>query len=214
MLEMASMGARVLHIRSVEFAKKYNVPVHVRSSLVDEPGTMVVKEEKPMEQVLVSGVAYSTTDARITLAGLPDVPGVAARIFTEIAKAGVIVDMIIQGSSVEGDKADLSFTVPRPDHKAAIRILEGMKAEWEDLEIHSDENVAKVSIIGVGMRHHAGVASKMFQSLAAQGINIHMISTSEIKISCVIDDRHTAKAVQVLHDAFELDKPLHHEIPE
>lgn len=214
MLEMASMGAKVLHMRSVEFAKKYNVPVHVRSSFVDEPGTMVVKEDKSMEKVMVSGVAYSKSDARISLAGLPDVPGVAARIFTGIAGEGIVVDMIIQGSSGDTDLANLSFTVTRPDCQAAIRVLEGMKEEWKDLVITSDENIAKVSIIGVGMRHHAGVASKMFQVLANENINIHMISTSEIKISCVIDDRHTAKAVQVLHDAFELDQPLQHEIPE
>lgn len=214
MLEMASMGAKVLHIRSVEFAKKYNVPVHVRSSFVDEPGTLVVKEEKSMEKVMVSGVAYSKSDARITLAGLPDVPGVAARIFTEVAKEGIVVDMIIQGSSGDTDLANLSFTVPRPDCQLAIQILERMRPEWKDLEITSDENIAKISIIGVGMRHHAGVASLMFQTLANENINIHMISTSEIKISCVIDDRQTAKAVQVLHEAFELEKPLHHEIPE
>ena len=214
MLEMASMGAKVLHIRSVEFAKKYNVPVHVRSSFVDEPGTMVVKEDKSMEQVMVSGVAYSKGDARITLAGLPDVPGVAARIFTEIANEGIVVDMIIQGSTVDAKLANLSFTVPRLDRQAAIRVLEGMKKEWKDLQIFSDENIAKISVIGVGMRHHAGVAAKMFQSLGSENINIHMISTSEIKVSCVIEDRHTAKAVQVLHDAFGLDQPLHHEIPE
>jgi aspartate kinase len=214
MLEMASMGAKVLHIRSVEFAKKYNVPIHVRSSFVDEPGTMVVKEEKSMEQVMVSGVAYSKSDARITLAGIPDVPGVAARIFTAIANEDVVVDMIIQGSTGDTDLANLSFTVPRPDRQKAIRILEGMKTDWQTLEISSDENIAKVSIIGVGMRHHAGVASRMFQALAKENINILMISTSEIKVSCVIDDRHTAKAVQVLHDEFELDKPLQHEIPE
>jgi aspartate kinase len=213
MLEMASMGAKVLHIRSVEFAKKYHVPIHVRSSFVDEPGTMVVKEEKSMERVMVSGVAYSKSDARITLAGLPDVPGVAARIFTEISREGIVVDMIIQGSSGDTDLANLSFTVPRPDTQAAIGILEEIKAEWKDLEISSDDNVAKVSIIGVGMRHHAGVAAKMFQALANENINIHMISTSEIKVSCVIEDRYTAKAVQILHDAFELDKPLQHEIP-
>jgi aspartate kinase len=214
MLEMTSMGAKVLHIRSVEFAKKYNVPIHVRSSFVDEPGTMVVKEEKSMEQVMVSGVAYSKSDARITLAGIPDVPGVAARIFTAIANEDVVVDMIIQGSTGDTDLANLSFTVPRPDRQKAIRILEGMKTDWQTLEISSDENIAKVSIIGVGMRHHAGVASRMFQALAKENINILMISTSEIKVSCVIDDRHTAKAVQVLHDEFELDKPLQHEIPE
>lgn len=214
MLEMASMGAKVLHIRSVEFAKKYNVPVHVRSSFVDEAGTMVVKEDKSMEQVVVSGVAYSKGDARITLAGLPDVPGVAARIFTEIASDGIVVDMIIQGSTGDTKLANLSFTVPRPDRQAAIRVLEGMKKEWKDLQISSDENIAKISVIGVGMRHHAGVAAKMFQVLGNENINIHMISTSEIKVSCVIEDRHTAKAVQVLHDAFELDKPLQHEIPE
>jgi len=213
MLEMASLGAKVLHIRSVEFAKKYNVPIHVRSSFEDEPGTMVVKEEKSMERVMVSGVAYSKGDARITLAGLPDVPGVAARIFTEISQEGIVVDMIIQGSSGDTDLANLSFTVPRPDRQAAIRILEGIRSEWQDLEITSDENVAKVSVIGVGMRHHAGVAAKMFRALANENINIHMISTSEIKVSCVIDDRYTAKAVRVLHDAFELDKPLQHEIP-
>lgn len=214
MLEMASMGAKVLHIRSVEFAKKYNVPVHVRSSFDDEPGTMVVKEDKSMEQVLVSGVAYSKGDARITLAGLPDVPGVAARIFTEIASEGIVVDMIIQGSTADTDLANLSFTVPRPDRQAAIRVLERMKEEWKDLAISSDENIAKISVIGVGMRHHAGVAAKMFQTLGQENINIHMISTSEIKVSCVIDDSHTAKAVKVLHDAFELDQPLQHEIPE
>jgi aspartate kinase len=214
MLEMTSMGAKVLHIRSVEFAKKYNVPIHVRSSFVDEPGTMVVKEEKSMEQVMVSGVAYSKSDARITLAGIPDVPGVAARIFTAIANEDVVVDMIIQGSTGDTDLANLSFTVPRPDRQKAIRILEGMKTDWQTLEISSDENIAKVSIIGVGMRHHAGVASRMFQALAKENINILMISTSEIKVSCVIEDRHTAKAVQVLHDEFELDKPLQHEIPE
>jgi aspartate kinase len=214
MLEMASMGAKVLHIRSVEFAKKYNVPVHVRSSFENEPGTMVVKEEKSMEQVVVSGVAYSKSDARITLDRLPDVPGVAARIFTEIANKGIVVDMIIQGSSGDTGLANLSFTVPRPDCEAAIDILEGMREEWKDLEISSDENIGKISVIGVGMRHHAGVAAMMFQSLANEKINIHMISTSEIKVSCVIDDRHTAKAVQVLHDVFELDKPLQHEIPE
>lgn len=214
MLEMASMGAKVLHIRSVEFAKKYNVPIHVRSSFVDEPGTMVVKEEKSMEEVMVSGVAYSKSDARITLAGIPDVPGVAARIFTAIANEDVVVDMIIQGSTGDTDLANLSFTVPRPDRQKAIRILEGMKTDWQTLEISSDENIAKVSIIGVGMRHHAGVASRMFQALAKENINILMISTSEIKVSCVIEDRHTAKAVQVLHEEFELDKPLQHEIPE
>jgi aspartate kinase len=214
MLEMTSMGAKVLHIRSVEFAKKYNVPIHVRSSFVDEPGTMVVKEEKSMEEVMVSGVAYSKSDARITLAGIPDVPGVAARIFTAIANEDVVVDMIIQGSTGDTDLANLSFTVPRPDRQKAIRILEGMKTDWQTLEISSDENIAKVSIIGVGMRHHAGVASRMFQALAKENINILMISTSEIKVSCVIEDRHTAKAVQVLHDEFELDKPLQHEIPE
>jgi len=213
MLEMASTGAKILHIRSVEFAMKYNVPIHVRSSFVDEQGTMVVKEDKSMEKVLVSGVTYSDSDARITLAGLPDVPGVAARIFSEIAREGIVVDMIIQGGTGETDNASLSFTVPRPDRNAAIKILQAMKADWPHLEISSDENIAKVSVIGVGMRHHAGVAAKMFQALAAEHINIHMISTSEIKVSCVIDDRYTAKAVRVLHDAFALDKPLQHEIP-
>ena len=212
MLEMASLGAKVLHIRSVEFAKKYDVPVHVRSSFVDEPGTMVVKEDKAMEEVLVSGVAYSKSDARITLAGLPDVPGVAARIFTTIAEAGIVVDMIIQGSGYTTGKANLSFTVPRPDRQAAIRILEGLQQELPGMEISSDDNIAKLSIIGVGMRHHAGVAATMFQSLAKAGINIQMISTSEIKISCVIEDRSTAKAVQVLHDAFKLEEPFVHEI--
>lgn len=167
-----------------------------------------------MEQVLVSGVAYSKGDARITLDRLPDVPGVAARIFTEISKEGIVVDMIIQGSSGDTGLANLSFTVPRPDRQAAIGVLEAMKAEWKDLEISSEENIAKISVIGVGMRHHAGVAATMFQTLANEKINIHMISTSEIKVSCVIDDHHTAKAVQVLHDAFELDQPLQHEIPE
>jgi aspartate kinase len=206
MLEMASLGAKVLHIRSVEFAKKYNIPLHVRSSFTEEEGTMVVREDKAMEEVVVSGVTYSTKDARITITRLPDVPGVAALAFGVLADAGIVVDMIIQGSSAGQEETDISFTVPEEDFEKTLEVLDGKLGDLGGAEVIGAKDIAKVSIVGVGMRTHAGVAARMFRALADHGINIIMISTSEIKVSCVIDQKYKELAVRVLHDAFELDK--------
>jgi len=205
MLEMASLGAKVLQIRSVEFAKKFNVPVHVRSSFNEEEGTMVVKEGKDMEKVLVSGIAYDKNQARITLTKVPDHPGIAAKIFTPMAKARIEVDMIIQNTRA-GGLTDLTFTVATPDYKKALDIQQKLAGEIGAEGVYSDESIAKVSIIGVGMRSHAGVAAKMFSVLSNENINITMISTSEIKVSCIIEEKYTELAIRVLHDAFELDK--------
>jgi aspartate kinase len=205
MLEMASLGAKVLQIRSVEFAKKYNVPVHVRSSFNEEEGTMVVREEKDMEKVVVSGIAYDKNQARITLTKIPDQPGIAAKIFTPMAKVGIDVDMIIQNTRA-GGLTDLTFTVSTSDYNKAMEIQKHLAGEIGTQEVYGDENIAKVSIIGVGMRSHAGVAATMFSALARENINIMMISTSEIKVSCVIQEKYTELAVRVLHETFELDK--------
>ncbi len=203
MLEMASLGAKVLHTRSVEFAKKYSVPLVVKSSFTDAPGTIVTGEDKDMEQVVVSGIAYNVNEAKVTIRGVPDKPGIASRIFGTIAEAGIIVDMIIQNVGAD-NSADITFTVPRADLKKATDILEGLRGELGAAEVIADENIAKVSIVGVGMRSHAGVASKMFQALAKEGINILMISTSEIKVSCAIERKYTELAVRVLHEQFDL----------
>jgi aspartate kinase len=200
MLEMASLGAKVLQIRSVEFAKRYNVPVHVRSSFSDEPGTWVVQEDPSMEEVLVSGVTMDLNEAKITLLRVPDRPGLAAKIFTPIADAHIVVDMIIQNASEEGF-TDLTFTVPRADHQKALAMVKGVAGEIGARGVTSDTSVAKVSVVGVGMRSHAGVAARMFQVLAKEGINIQMISTSEIKVSVVIDAKYAELAVRVLHQA-------------
>ena len=205
MLELASMGAKVLEIRSVEFAKIYKVPVHVRSSFSDEPGTMVVEEDETMEKVLVSGVTYNRNEARISLYGVPDRPGVAAQIFGPIAEAGIVVDMIIQTGRPDG-RADMTFTVPKTDFKKTLKLVEGLSQKLGLEKIEGSEEIAKVSIVGAGMRAHPGVAAKMFEVLAQHGINIHMISTSEIKISCVIDEKYTELAVRALHEAFGLDR--------
>ncbi len=206
MLEMASIGAKVLQIRSVEFAMKYRVPVHVRSSFSDEEGTMVVAEENGMERVVVSAVTMSKTDARITLKNVPDRPGIAARIFTPVAEAGICVDMIIQNTRASG-ATDLTFTVPRADYRTALEIEQRIAREIGAEEVLGDEHIAKVSITGVGMRSHPGVAARMFATLAREGINILMISTSEIRISCVIEQKYAELAVQSLHSAFGLDAP-------
>ena len=207
MLEMASLGAKVLQIRSVEFAKKYDVPIHVRSSFNDHPGTIVCKEDKAMEQVVVSGVTYNKNEAKIEILHLPDVPGIAAKLFEPIANANIVVDMILQTSSTERGFADVAFTVPTTDFAKTLQVVkENLKAIGAERVIF-DENIAKVSIIGVGMRSHSSVAAKMFSALAKEGINIDMISTSEIKISCIIDSKYTELAVRALHDAFGLDKP-------
>lgn len=204
MLEMASLGAKVLQIRSVEFAKKYNVPLHVRSSFNEEEGTMVVHEDANMEKVVVSGVTHSKNEARITLRKVPDRPGIASKILAPVADAGISVDMIIQNTR-QGNITDLTFTVSKPDFAEAMRIAKEVAGEIGAAEVLGDENIAKVSVIGVGMRSHSGVASKMFATLAAENINILMISTSEIRISCVIEEKYTELAVRALHSAFELD---------
>jgi aspartate kinase len=204
MLEMASLGAKVLEIRSVEFAKKFNVPIHVRSTFSKERGTMVVEETRDMEKVLVSGVAYNKNEARITIRRVPDRPGTAAQIFEPVFKSGVVVDMIVQNTSEDGF-TDLTFTVPKADFYKTMKQVSEVAERIEAEKVLGDENIAKVSIIGVGMRSHAGVAQKMFETLARENINIMMISTSEIKISVVIEEKYTELAVRVLHTDFGLD---------
>lgn len=205
MLEMASMGAKVLQIRSVEFAKKYHVPVTVRSTFTDDPGTLVAKEDKHMETVLVSSIAYDKDQARVTLKRVLDRPGIAAALFTALASAEIVVDMIIQNTS-EDNRTDITFTISRKDLKKTLSVLENIKDEIKAEKILYDIKVAKVSAIGIGMRNHAGVAAKAFQSLQNENINILMISTSEIKITCLIEEKYTELAVRTLHDAFHLDE--------
>jgi len=201
MIELASTGAKVLEIRSVEFAKKFSVPVHVRSTFADVEGTWLVKEDESMDDVLVSGVSYDKNEAKITLVRVPDRPGLAAQIFGPIADAHIVVDMIIQNASEDGT-TDLTFTVSKTDHKKALSIVEQTLPALKAKGVKVDTDITKVSVVGVGMRTHAGVAAKMFEVLAREGINIEMISTSEIKISVVIDAKYTELAVRVLHDAF------------
>ena len=203
-LEMASLGAKVLQIRSVEFAKKFNVPVHVRSSFNEEEGTMVMNADAEMERLVVSGVTSDKNEARLTFKKVPDQPGVAAKIFTPLAEAGIVVDMIIQTSPSDG-RNDITFTVPRSDYQRAMDIGEKVVTELGADSIRGKTDIAKVSVIGVGMKNHSGVAAKMFATLAAENINIRLISTSEIRISCVIDEKYAELAVRVLHSAFDLD---------
>ncbi len=205
MLELASLGAKVLQTRSVEFAKKYNVPVRVLSSFNDNPGTLVTKEDSDMEKVVVSGVAYDKNQVKVTVQGVPDKPGVAAKIFNTISENNVVVDMIIQNIG-EGGLTDMSFTVPKTDAKKIQEVMKKVVAEIGAKNVTVKEDIAKISIVGVGMRSHSGVAAKMFTAMAKEGINIMMISTSEIKISCVIDAKYTELAVRVLHETFEMDK--------
>jgi len=205
MLEMASLGAKILNTRSVGFAMKYQIPLRVRSSFNDTLGTLVTKEDREMEQDVVSGITFDKNQAKITILGVPDQPGIASRIFSTIAEFNIIVDTIIQNISHEG-LTDISFTVPRDDAKKAVGTISKIAKEIGGKDIQMEEDLANISIIGVGMRSHAGVAAKMFSTLAREGINILMISTSEIKISCVIDARYTELAVRTLHEAFELGK--------
>ena len=205
MLELASLGAKVLDIRSVGLAKRYKVPLHVRSTFVETEGTWVVEEDKTMESMLVSGVTYNKNEARLTISRVPDKPGIASKIFMPISDAGIVIDMIIQNTRA-GDMTDMTFTVPRPDYKKALEILKKVAADIGAEDVSSADNIAKVSIVGVGMRNHSGIASTMFQVLANEGINIMMISTSEIKVSCVIEEKYTELAVRALHEAFALDK--------
>ncbi len=204
MLELASLGAKVLQTRSVEFAMKYRVPVVVRSSFNDNPGTLVVEEDKEMENVVVSGIAYDKNQAKITVVNVPDKPGIAATLFQAIAGANIVVDMIVQNISSDGKFADISFTVPKTDARKAWEVSEAIAKELGAERVDKRDDISKISVIGVGMRTHSGVASKMFQTLAASNINIAMISTSEIKVSCVIDLKYTELAVRVLHEVFGL----------
>ncbi|MGC3999013.1 MAG: aspartate kinase [Anaeromyxobacter sp.] len=205
MLELAGAGAKVLQIRSVEFAMKYNVPLWVKSSFTQDPGTLVCPEDPSMEHVVVSGIAYDRNEAKVAVRGVADRPGVAARIFKPLADANIIVDLIIQNMGTSGH-ADVSFTVPKADLAKALEIVRGLSAELGTEKIETDDQIAKVSIVGVGMRNHAGVASKAFEVLANAGINLEMISTSEIKVSMVIAAKFMELAVRELHTAFGLDK--------
>ncbi len=205
MLELASLGAKVLDIRAVGLAKRFGVPVHVRSTFTDTIGTWVVEEDKIMESLLVSGITYSKKEARITIKTVPDQPGVAAKIFLPISDAGILVDMIIQNTR-DGKLTDMTFTVPRTDYDRAMAILKKVAGEIGAEAVTGDRDIAKVSIVGVGMRNHPGIASTMFQILANEGINMMMVSTSEIKVSCIIAEKYTELAVRSLHDAFALDK--------
>jgi aspartate kinase len=205
MLEMASLGAKVLQTRSVEFAKKYEVPVLVRSSFTEADGTLVCKEDAEMEKVVVSGVTYNKDEAKISVLRVPDRPGIAAKVFRPLSDAGINVDMIVQNISHDA-QTDLTFTVSKSDYKKAMLIIKDVAKEISAADVSGNTNIAKVSIVGAGMRSHAGIASKTFDCLAKEGINIQMISTSEIKISCVVDVKYTELAVRVLHDAFGLGK--------
>ena len=206
MLEMASLGAKVLQIRSVEFAGKYKVPLRVLSSFVDGPGTLITLEERGVEDPLISGIAFNRDEAQITVAGIPDRPGVASAIFGPIAKANVEVDVIVQSIGQDG-LTTMSFTVHRNDYPAAMSLLGGIAAELGARSVGGDDQIAKISLVGVGMRSHAGVAAAMFDALAAEGINIRMISTSEIKISVIVDEKYVELAVRTLHEAFGLASP-------
>jgi len=205
MLNMASLGAKVLQIRSVGFAKRYNVPVHVRSSFNDKEGTMVVPENAGMESLVVSAVTHDKNQARITLKKVPDQPGVAAKIFSPLAESGIVVDMIIQNTRPDG-QTDLTFTVPEGDYETSLKVAEKIAQKIGADSVYGDDDIAKVSVIGVGMKNNTGVAATMFSTLAAENINIILISTSEIRISCVIDEKYTELAVRVLHSAFGLDE--------
>ena len=206
MLEMASQGSKVLQIRSVEFAGKYNVPLRVLSSFKDGPGTLItVEDEVDMEKPVISGIAFTRDEAKIIVRGAPDTPGIAYKILGPVSAANIEVDMIVQNVGKDG-AADFTFTVHRNDFKRAQEALRNASEELGNPEIIGDDKIAKVSLVGVGMRSHAGVASKMFEALAVEGINIEMISTSEIKVSVVIAEKYLELAVRALHSAFELDK--------
>lgn len=207
MLEMASLGSKVLQIRSVEFASKYKVPLRVLSSLIDNPeGTLITSEENIMEQAVISGIAHNIDEAKLSLIGVPDEPGIAFKILKPISEANIEVDMIVQSVSAREGLTNFAFTVHRNDFDKALSILEVVCKDLDAIGVQSDDKVVKVSLVGIGMRSHAGIASQMFEVLHHEGINIQMISTSEIKISVVIDEKYLELAVRSLHSAFELDK--------
>jgi aspartate kinase len=208
MLEMASLGSKVLQIRAVEFAGKYNVPLRVLHSFKEGPGTLItIDEEETMEQPIISGIAFNRDEAKLTIRGVPDTPGVAFKILGPISAANIEVDMIVQNVAHD-NTTDFTFTVHRNDFQAAQTVLENTAREIGAREVVGDIKIAKVSIVGVGMRSHAGVASRMFESLAKESINIQMISTSEIKVSVVIEEKYLELAVRALHTAFDLDAPV------
>jgi len=204
MLEFASLGAKVLQTRSVELAMRFNMPIHLRSSFENVTGTMVNGEDTGMERAEITGVAYYRDEAKVTIKGIPDQPGIAARIFGPVADADINVDVIVQNVSEQGF-TDMTFTVPRNDYAATMALLEGLRIEMKAEKVKGDDTVAKVSIIGVGMRSHAGVARKMFDVLANENINIQMITTSEIKVTVVLEEKYVELAVRSLHSAFHLD---------
>jgi len=207
MLEMASLGSKVLQIRSVSFAGRYNVPLRVLSSFEEGEGTLITYEDEKMEQALISGIAFSRDEAKLTILGVPDKPGVAHSLLGPIADANIEVDMIVQNVAPDGATTDFTFTVHRNDYKRALEILERIANEMGAREVSGDDRIVKVSLVGVGMRSHAGIASTMFAALAKEGVNIRMISTSEIKISVVVDEKYLELAVRALHEAFQLDQP-------
>ncbi len=206
MLELASLGSRVLHPRSVEFAGKYGVSLRVLSSFGEGEGTLITTEENDMEQPVVSGIAYARDEAKLTLLGVPDVPGIASKILGPIADARIEVDMIVQNVGADGS-TDFTFTVKREDYARARELLDAVSADLDARDVEGDSHIAKVSVVGVGMRSHAGVATRMFDALAAENINIRMISTSEIKISVVVHERYLELAVRAIHSAFDLSDP-------
>ncbi|WP_339777990.1 aspartate kinase [uncultured Methylophaga sp.] len=205
MLEMASLGAKVLQIRSVEFAGKYNVPLRVLSSFTEGGGTLITSEEPSMEQALISGIAFNRDEAKLTILGVPDQPGVAYKILGPIAKKNIEVDMIIQNTGHDST-TDFTFTVHRNDYQTALKLLKETSESMGAREVTGDEHIAKISLVGVGMRSHAGIASTMFETLAQENINISMISTSEIKISVVVDEKYLELGVRALHKAFQLEQ--------
>ncbi len=206
MLELASLGAKVLQTRSVEFAMNYNVPVVVRSSFNNNPGTLVTKEDHDMEKVVVAGVAYDKNQAKLTVMHVPDKPGIAARLFNTIADANIVVDVIVQNVSADGLSADISFTVPKTDSRRALALAQKLADDLGAKGVDVRDDLAKISIVGVGMRTHSGVAAQMFGTLSKHGVNIMAISTSEIKVSCLIEAKYTELAVRVLHEEFGLNK--------
>jgi aspartate kinase len=206
MLELSSLGAKVLQIRSVEFAGKYNVPLRVLSTFEDGPGTLISLEDIQLEQPIISGIAFNRNEAKITVLGVPDVPGVAHQLLGTVSDANIDVDMIIQNIATNDKTTDFTFTVHRDDIGRALQLLEPIRVKLGGSKLLTDNKIVKLSLVGVGMRSHAGIASKMFDTLAAEGINIQMISTSEIKISVVVDEKYLELGVRALHTAFGLDK--------
>jgi len=206
MLEMASLGSKVLQIRSVEFAGKYKVPLRVLSSFGEGEGTLISFEEETVESAQIAGIAFSRDEAKLTVLGVPDQPGVAHKILGPVADANIEIDMIIQNIAPDEATTDFTFTVHRNDFERALEILKGTAAELSARQVLGDAHIVKISLVGVGMRNHAGIASRMFAALAKEGINIRMISTSEIKISVVVDEKYLELGVRALHEAFELDQ--------